>query len=192
MAGSTRADLESLKAFVSRQDDGGIRLAYRRNPESSPRRVCIIGTTNRLDSLPNDPSGNRRFIPINLSPATQAVEPYLAEHRDQLWAEALTRHAAEVNPKLPRDLMPHAAVAAEAHRNRDVMIEDALDELAPDFKGTLAEIAHKIGLLAAHDAGARLSMRDSKRLAAAMTVRGYVKRQVKKDGVNRRVWQQER
>ena len=155
MAGSTRADLESLKAFVSRQDDGSIRLAWRRNPEPTPRRCIIVGTTNRLDVLPNDPAGNRRFVPITLNPATQAVEDYLAEHRDQLWAEALTRHAAEVNPKLPRDLMPHAAVAAEAHRNRDVMLEDALDALPPDFKGTLAEIAHKIGLLAEHEAGAQ-------------------------------------
>ena len=190
MAGSTRADLESLKAFVSRQDDGSIRLAWRRNPEPTPRRCIIVGTTNRLDSLPNDPSGNRRFIPINLSPATQAVEPYLAKHRDQLWAEALTRHAAGLTPALPRDLMTSAATAAEAHRNRDVMIEDALDSLSPDFKGTLAEFAHKIGLLSSHDAGARLSIRDSKRLGAALTVRGYKRSQVMTGGVRRREWSQ--
>ena len=190
MAGSTKADLDSLKTFISRQDDGNIRLAFRRNPEPTPRRCIIVGTTNRLDALPNDPTGNRRFVPINLSPATQAVEPYLAEHRDQLWAEALTRHAAGVNPKLPRDLMTPAALAAETCRNRDVMIEDALDALSPDFKGTLAEFAHKIGLLSSHDAGAKLSMRDSKRLSAAMTVRGYVKRQVMIGGVKRREWSQ--
>ena len=78
MAGSTRADLESLKAFVSRQDDGGIRLAFRRDPEPAPRRCIIVGTSNRLDVLPNDPTGNRRFVPITLQPPTQAVEPYLA------------------------------------------------------------------------------------------------------------------
>ena len=187
MAGSTRADLESLKAFVSRQDDGGIRLAYRRNPESSPRRVCIIGTTNRLDSLPNDPSGLRRFVPVCLSPATQAVEGYLAEHRDQLWAEALTRHEAEVNPALPRDLMPHAAVAAEAHRNRDVILEDALDALPPGWEGTLAETAQKIGIV---DVGVRLSPRDQKRLGAALRGSGWEVTQVKAGGVKRRVWSQ--
>ena len=189
MAGSSKADLDSLKSFISQQDDGNIRLAFRRNPEPAPRRCIIVGTTNRLDSLPNDPSGNSRFIPVNLNPATQAVEPYLAEHRDQLWAEALTRHAAGVNPKLPRDLMPQAAVAAEEHRNRDVMLEDALDSLSPDFKGTLAEIAQKISIT---EMGVRLSMRDQKRLSAALTVRGYVRKQVKKDGVNRRIWKKKR
>ena len=85
MAGSTRADLESLKAFVSRQDDGGVRLAFRRNPEPAPRRCIIVGTSNRLDVLPNDPTGNRRFVPVVLNPPTQAVEGYLTLHRDQLW-----------------------------------------------------------------------------------------------------------
>ena len=32
MQGSTRADLESLKAFLSRTDDGAVRLAYRKTP----------------------------------------------------------------------------------------------------------------------------------------------------------------
>ena len=189
MAGSTRADLESLKAFVSRQDDGGIRLAFRRNPEPAPRRCIVVGTTNRQDVLPNDPTGNRRFVPITLNAATQAVEGYLARHRDQLWAEALARHSAGVTPRLPRTLMPHAAVAAETHRNRDIMIEDALDAaLPPDWEGTLEQAAHKIGLLAAHEAGAKLSMRDSKRLGAALRGSGREMNQVKVGGVKRRIW----
>ena len=189
MAGSTRADLESLKAFVSRQDDGGIRLAFRRNPEPTPRRCIIVGTTNRLDVLPNDPAGNRRFVPITLNLATQAVEDYLAEHRDQLWAEALARHAAAVSPALPRDLMAHAAAAAETHRNRDAMLEDALDaNLPPDWEGTLEAAAHKIGLLAPHEVGARLQGRDVRRLSAALRGSGRESTQVKVGGVKRRIW----
>ena len=48
MAGSTRAELESLKAFLSRTDDGAVRLAYRRNPETALRRCIIVGTSNGL------------------------------------------------------------------------------------------------------------------------------------------------
>ena len=188
MAGSNRADLESLKAFVSRQDDGGVRLAFRRNPEPAPRRCIIVGTSNRLDVLPNDPTGNRRFVPVVLNPPTQAVEEYLDEHRDQLWGEALHRHSQGISPRLPRELMPQAVVAAEAHRNRDTMLEDAVDTLPPDYTGTLAEIAQKVGLVSQDDASVRLPMRDSKRLAAALTMRGYVMAQVKAGGVNRRVW----
>ena len=67
MAGSTRAELESLKSFLSRTDDGSVRLAYRRNPETLLRRCIIVGTTNDPNPLPNDPSGNRRFVPVVLS-----------------------------------------------------------------------------------------------------------------------------
>ena len=69
MAGSTKADLDSLKSFISQPDDGGIRLAFRRNPEDAPRRCVIVGTSNRLDSLPNDPTGLRRFVPVILNPS---------------------------------------------------------------------------------------------------------------------------
>ena len=191
MTGASRADLDSLKTFLSQPDDGGIRLAYRRNPEPRPRTCIIVGSTNRFDALPNDPSGLRRFVPITLNAATQAVEGYMDEHRDQLWAEAICRHTAGINPKLPRNLMPGAAVAAERHRNHDVGIEDALDAtLPPDWTGTLEQAAHKIGLLGENEAGAKLSMRDQKRLGDALTVRGYVKAQVMTGGVRRRVWSQ--
>ena len=66
MAGSTRAELESLKAFLSRPDDGAVRLAYRRNPETMLRRAIIVGTTNDEYCLPNDPSGNRRFVIVKV------------------------------------------------------------------------------------------------------------------------------
>ena len=47
MQGARRADLESLKAFLSRTDDGSVRLAYRRDPEPMPRRSIIVGTADR-------------------------------------------------------------------------------------------------------------------------------------------------
>ena len=188
MAGSNRADLDSLKAFVSRQDDGVLRLSFRHNPEPAPRRCIIVGTSNRLDALPNDPSGNRRFVPIALHPPTGAIEPYFDQHRDQLWAEALVRHAAGVNPKLPEDLKPQAAAAAESHRNRDVVLEDALDTLPDDWEGTLAECAKEIGLVTGDDLSVRLPPREVKRLAAALQVKGYVMRQVKEGGVKKRIW----
>ena len=39
MTGASRADVEAMKAFLSRTDDGAVRRAYRRNPEPSPRRL---------------------------------------------------------------------------------------------------------------------------------------------------------
>ena len=107
MAGSTRAELESLKAFLSRTDDGGVRLAYRANPEPLPRRCIIVGTTNLSNPLPNDPTGNRRFVAVNVRPGSEGaagVRDYLDEHREQLWAEALALYRAGLEPRLPNSL----------------------------------------------------------------------------------------
>lgn len=68
MAGSTRAEIERLKSFLSRTDDGNVRLAYRRNPEPLLRRAVVVGTTNQTDPLPNDPAGNRRFVIVRVRP----------------------------------------------------------------------------------------------------------------------------
>ena len=57
MSGSTRAEIESIKAFLARQDDGAVRLTYRRDPIDLPRRCVIVGSTNDPRCLPNDPSG---------------------------------------------------------------------------------------------------------------------------------------
>ena len=59
MAGSTRADIASLKAFLSRTDDGAVRLAYRGDPELMLRRAVIVGAADRNDPLPNDPNLRR-------------------------------------------------------------------------------------------------------------------------------------
>ena len=103
MAGSTRAELESLKAFLSRTDDGSIRLAFRRNPETMLRRCVIVGTTNDPHCLPNDPTGNRRFVPVQVAAGLGSVETlrrYLDEHRERMWAEALDLYRAGVEARL--------------------------------------------------------------------------------------------
>ena len=66
MAGSTKADVAKTKDFISRVDDGSVRLAYRRDPEDTPRRCVIVGTADRDRFLPHD-KNPRRFVPITLS-----------------------------------------------------------------------------------------------------------------------------
>ena len=70
MAGARRADLESLKTFLSRTDDGNVRLAYRHNPEPMPRMANLVGTADRSDPLPDD-DNVRRFVPVTWRMATQ-------------------------------------------------------------------------------------------------------------------------
>ena len=195
MAGSTRADLESLKSFVSRRDDGAVRLAYRRNPEPTPRRCIIVGTTNRERPLPNDPSGNRRFLPVELQYGTN-IEAFMDKEREQLWAEAVFRHRRLFeDAKLPRRLHGEAAEAAEKHRNQDVIIEDAIGNrlhdgktFAPGEYFTLAEVATGLGMKGPDGTPLSLSMRDTKRLASALRNAGFYQERVQRDGVRGSYW----
>ena len=87
MAGSTKADIDALKGWVSEQDDNAVRLAYRRNPGSLPRRFITMGTADKPSVLPND-SNLRRWAPVRLNRGCD-VEAHMADNRDRLFAEAL-------------------------------------------------------------------------------------------------------
>lgn len=56
-------DVEGIKSFLTRTVDK-IRRPYLRHSEEFPRQCIFIGTSNKFESLPQDPSGNRRFVPI--------------------------------------------------------------------------------------------------------------------------------
>ena len=139
LTGFKRAELESLKAFISRTDDGSTRLAYRRDPELALRRMILVGTSNDVECLPNDPSGNTRFVPIQCG-AGSHVEPYLDEHRDQLWAEALELYNKGERANLPRELMDLQAEQGERHRRKDAIIEDAVAAIIGEGPLTIKEI----------------------------------------------------
>ena len=131
MAGSTRAERESLKAFLSRTDDGSVRLAYRRNPETLLRRCVIAGTTNDPHCLPADPSGNRRFVVVTVEAAgagPAGVQAYLDANRVQLWAEALHRFHAGEEAWLPQSLTEAQTAANRSAVQVDENREDAINE----------------------------------------------------------------
>lgn len=88
--GLKRAEMTTIKAFVSKQEDG-YRAAYAKRKTHSPRRCVFFGTTNEVDFLRNE-NGNRRFwvIPVgeveaSKSPWELPKDPELG----QIWAEAL-------------------------------------------------------------------------------------------------------
>ena len=145
LAGFARAELESLKSFISRRDDGATRLAYRRDPELALRRSILIGTSNDVECLPNDPSGNTRFVPVQCG-AGSHVEPFLAKHRVQLWGEALAtwrESNGEVRANLPRNLMQLQTDRADLHRRKDQVIEDSVADIEGDGF-TMAQLCGKI------------------------------------------------
>lgn len=85
LQGFNKAEVESVKSFLSRRQDK-VRLAYGRHTSDLPRRCVFAGTTNSQQYL-RDASGNRRFWPLRCTKALDFAA--LRGVRDQLWAEAV-------------------------------------------------------------------------------------------------------
>ena len=189
MQGSTRADLESLKAFLSRTDDGAVRLAYRKDPELLLRRCIIIGTADRMEPLPND-QNLRRFVPVYLDAGRPAdIREYLDGNRTQLWAEALHLYGQGVEARLPDSLKGLQAEATDRARSRDTVIEDAVAAWTWGNDGfTMAELAAGVHLIDSNDKGARLQMRDQHRLGQVLESLGYAKRRELRGSVQATRW----
>ena len=105
MLGTVNAKtVEEIKAFLSRQKDN-YKVPYERHPEDRPRQCVFVGTSNTLDFLPLDRTGNRRFAPIMIH--AERVEKHILadekESRDyikQLWAEMMVLYRSTKYHKL--------------------------------------------------------------------------------------------
>ena len=108
MMGVTAGDANRIKDFISRTDDGSVRLAYRRDAEPSPRRCVLVGTADRDHFLRWD-NNPRRFVPIVMDGGkAYKVYRYMDRYRDRLWAEAKSDYVKGNHPRLPDELKPLA------------------------------------------------------------------------------------
>ena len=182
LSGLRGSKIEQVKAFITQVDDGQMRLAYAHYPTFMPRRCIIVATTNDENALPDDPSGNRRFVPIKFERGAN-VEAHLHEVREQLWAEALSMYRLGARANLDRSLLNDAAAAADKFRFRDEL-EVAIEGLALDGKvgHSLDDIA---GLL---DIDRPLSRSMQMRLSKALRNAGYRSARLVKDGQRKRLW----
>ena len=81
------------KAFLSRQYDN-YRLPYGYRADDRPRQCVCAGTSNIVHFLPNDRSGNRRYLPVMCDGSKAEVhildnEQESRKYIDQVWAEAM-------------------------------------------------------------------------------------------------------
>ena len=114
MLGTVNAkSVEEIKSFISRTKET-YKIPYETHPEDRPRQCVFVGTSNDLQFLPFDMTGNRRFAPILVHP--EKVEKHIladeAEARDyliQVWAEAMVlyRQTKRHDLKLPKNMEEH-------------------------------------------------------------------------------------
>ncbi|RHS30494.1 virulence-associated protein E [Ruminococcaceae bacterium AF10-16] len=116
IATANAKSIEEIKSFLSRQKEV-YKIPYETHPADRLRQCVFSGTSNAMDFLPLDRSGNRRFLPVQVCP--EQAEVHILEdeaasrvYLQQVWAEAMTIYRAggwklTFSPEMVRYLKEH-------------------------------------------------------------------------------------
>ncbi|MCG1024524.1 virulence-associated E family protein [Dehalobacter sp.] len=135
LAGMRKADVETVKSFISRMDDK-YRASYGVSVESHPRQCIIVGSTNAESGFLRDITGNRRFWPIRVNgSSSKKAWQITKEEVQQIWAETLVLYKSGEKLYLEGDdamqAIEEQADAMEADE-REGLVREYLDTLLPD------------------------------------------------------------
>ena len=88
LAGLKKAEVETLRSFLSRQNDI-YRAAFGKRATPHLRQCVFFGTTNAESGYLRDTTGNRRFWPVK-TPGNGKKQSWNLTHEEilQIWAEA--------------------------------------------------------------------------------------------------------
>ena len=180
-----RTEIEVVKAFLSRRVDR-YREMHGRRYEDRPRQTMLIGTTNDRDYL-RDPTGNRRFWPIW---CTKAEHMWIAEIRDQLWAEAVQIEAEGETLWLDDEGVRTTAKRIQAERvAEDTWVHKVRGYIIDGPNGPLADV--KVSDLMQHAIGLpsdKQNRPNEMRVAAILRAEGWSNTVVWRNGRSTRLW----
>jgi hypothetical protein len=135
LAGMKKADIDKVKAFISRQDDK-YRASFGRRVTPHPRQCIFFGTTNSQNGYLRDITGNRRFWTVR-TPGNGRWKPWqlTKEEVEQIWSEALVLVARGEKLYLDSDLEALSQVeqsAAMEQDDREGLVSTYLSLLLPE------------------------------------------------------------
>ena len=169
----TKADVEALKAFITR-DTERFRPPYGRLEVIEPRQSVFVGTTNR-DTYLKDETGGRRFWPV---PVGLIDLEALRRDRDRLFAEAVARF--KERPKWwPDATFEKTFIAPEQEKRRETdpwegpiagYVDGTTLNVTSLNRATVTDIA-RLGL--GFDVMAKVSTADQRRIAAVLKTLGW-------------------
>ena len=135
LAGMRKADLDKVKAFISRQDDK-YRASFGRRVTPHPRQCVFFGTTNSQNGYLRDITGNRRYWNVKV-PGNGKYKPWDMDEDTvkQVWAEVMVYAKAGEKLYLSPELEDYAKEeqrAAMERDDREGLVQEYLDMLLPD------------------------------------------------------------
>ena len=134
--------IEDIKSFLSRTKET-YKIPYETHPEDRPRQCVFVGTSNDMQFLPFDMTGNRRFAPILAHP--ERVEKHILENEAesrayfiQMWAEAMELYRADTKHdlKLPKEMEDYLKEMQKEFMPEDTnigLIQTWLDECGEEY-----------------------------------------------------------
>ena len=186
LVGMSKKDVAAVKYWISLQKDSYIQK-YQERETVAPRRCLMMMTTNVHDFL-TDPTGNRRFAPIEVG---QIDIETVERDRLQLWAQAKVI--------FEKDGIDHRSVEQlSAEENKKYMYSDPWEEAVSQWleRESLLPAEARQPLTAAvileHAIGqavSRVSPADGRRLATVMGTLGFSLKVARVDGKPARIYQ---
>lgn len=134
LAGMRKADMDKVKAFISRQDDK-YRASFGRRVTPHPRQCVFFGTTNSQNGYLRDITGNRRYWNVKV-PGNGKYKPWDMDEDTvkQVWAEVMVYAKAGEKLYLSPELEDYAKEeqrAAMERDDREGLVQEYLDMLLP-------------------------------------------------------------
>lgn len=135
LAGLKKAELETLRSFLSRQNDI-YRASFGRRATPHLRQCVFFGTTNAEKGYLRDTTGNRRFWPVKTPGGGKRQSWQITKDEVlQIWAEALyyvkAREKLYLDVSLERLAKDEQREAMESDE-REGLVRDFLDMLLPE------------------------------------------------------------
>ena len=136
LSATRKAEVESIKLFISKQEDI-YRVAYGRRVSKFPRQCVFFGTTNDQEFL-RDKTGNRRFWPVDVGVEERKKSLWKDLNQfeiDQIWAEAVQIWRDGEPLYLEPDMEAEAMRKQEQHTEESSkagLILEYLDTLLPE------------------------------------------------------------
>lgn len=158
-----KADVESIKSFITRQTDR-FRRPYDRHETVYDRRCIFVGNTNQ-DTYLRDETGNRRFWPVKIGDIDLVA---LERDRDLLFAEAVYRFRQGEAWYIPKSLVEMVSAVQESRLSRDIWQEI----LAPKLEGVQEVALSRVAGLLNLDY-ARVARQEQNRLTACLKALGF-------------------
>ena len=135
LAGLKKAEVETLRSFLSRQNDI-YRAAFGKRATPHLRQCVFFGTTNAESGYLRDTTGNRRFWPVK-TPGSGKKQSWDLAHEEilQIWAEALVyvRQGEKLylSPEMDALAKDEQREAMESDE-REGLVREYLDTLLPE------------------------------------------------------------